>query len=127
MHRDVKPSNIMLSADGRTAKLLDFGVARIGDVDSAGTDLARTQVGQLIGTPRYMSPEQALGVPVDQRSDLLTLGAVLYEMVTVKVAFDGNGLATLALQITQQKFTPVFGVNSCLVRRTIWRDLTWIL
>ncbi|WP_281043560.1 serine/threonine-protein kinase [Sphingomonas oryzagri] len=107
VHRDVKPSNIMLSADGRTAKLLDFGVARIGDVDPAGADLARTQVGQLIGTPRYMSPEQALGVPVDHRSDLFSLGAVLYEMITGKVAFDGNGLATLALQITQQQPEPV--------------------
>lgn len=107
VHRDVKPSNIMLSADGRTAKLLDFGVARIGDVDPTGGDLARTQVGQLIGTPRYMSPEQALGVPVDHRSDLFSLGAVLYEMVTGKVAFDGNGLATLALQITQQQPDPV--------------------
>lgn len=103
VHRDVKPSNIMLSADGRTAKLLDFGVARIGDVDPAGSDLARTQVGQLIGTPRYMSPEQALGVPVDHRSDLFSLGAVLYEMITGRVAFDGSGLATLALQITQHQ------------------------
>ncbi|MBA2935133.1 protein kinase [Sphingomonas sp. CGMCC 1.13654] len=107
VHRDVKPSNIMLSADGRAAKLLDFGVARIGDIDHAGADLARTQAGQLIGTPRYMSPEQALGVPVDHRSDLFSLGAVLYEMVTGKVAFDGNGLATLALQITQQQPEPV--------------------
>jgi serine/threonine-protein kinase len=107
VHRDVKPSNIMLSADGRTAKLLDFGVARIADIDATSPDLARTQIGQLIGTPRYMSPEQALGVPVDHRSDLFSLGVVLYEMVTGKVAFDGNGLATLALQITQQQPEPV--------------------
>jgi serine/threonine-protein kinase len=107
VHRDVKPSNIMLSPDGRIAKLLDFGVARIGDMDSASADLARTQAGQLIGTPRYMSPEQALGVPVDHRSDLFSLGVVLYEMVTGKLAFDGNGLATLALQITQQQPEPV--------------------
>lgn len=109
VHRDVKPSNILLSADGRTAKLLDFGVARIGDVDVAGGEsrMARTQVGQMIGTPRYMSPEQALGIPVDQRSDLFSLGAVLYEMVTGKVAFPGMGLATLALQITQERVEPI--------------------
>ncbi len=109
VHRDVKPSNILLSADGRTAKLLDFGVARIGDIDVSGTEgrLARTQVGQMIGTPRYMSPEQALGIPVDQRSDLFSLGVVLYEMVTGKVAFSGMGLATLAIQIAQERVEPI--------------------
>jgi eukaryotic-like serine/threonine-protein kinase len=105
VHRDVKPSNILLSADGRTAKLLDFGVARVGDCDVAS--LAKTQVGQMIGTPRYMSPEQALGLPVDQRSDLFSLGVVLYEMVTGKVAFPGMGLATLAIQIAQDRVEPI--------------------
>ncbi len=104
VHRDVKPSNILLSSDGRTAKLLDFGVARIGESDG---HLARTQAGQMIGTPRYMSPEQALGLPVDPRSDLFSLGAVLYEMVTGKGAFDATGLATLALQIAQEKVAPI--------------------
>ncbi|WP_260597116.1 serine/threonine-protein kinase [Sphingomonas endolithica] len=103
VHRDIKPSNILLSADGQTAKLLDFGVARIGDVDQLG----RTQVGQLIGTPRYMSPEQALGLPVDHRADLFSLGVVLYEMVTGKVAFPGTALATLAIQIAQEKVEPI--------------------
>lgn len=106
VHRDIKPSNILLSENGTTAKLLDFGVARIGGCDSDQA-LARTQAGQLIGTPRYMSPEQALGLPVDHRSDLFSLGAVLYEMVTGKTAFDASGLATLALQIAQEKVAPV--------------------
>jgi len=104
VHRDVKPSNILLSSDGKTAKLLDFGVARIAESDG---QLARTQAGQMIGTPRYMSPEQALGLPVDARSDLFSLGAVLYEMVTGKTAFDASGLATLALQIAQEKVAPI--------------------
>jgi tRNA A-37 threonylcarbamoyl transferase component Bud32 len=109
VHRDIKPSNILLSADGKTAKLLDFGVARVGEMDPATADkqLARTQVGQLIGTPRYMSPEQALGLPVDQRSDLFSLGVVLYEMITGKVAFPGTALATLAIQIAQEKVEPI--------------------
>ncbi len=109
VHRDVKPSNILLTADGRTAKLLDFGVARIGDLDPAGCEqqLAQTQVGQMIGTPRYMSPEQALGIAVDRRSDLFSLGVVLYEMVTGKVAFPGVGLATLAIQIAQERVEPI--------------------
>lgn len=103
VHRDVKPSNILLSADGRTAKLLDFGVARVGESEG----LARTQAGQLVGTPRYMSPEQALGRPVDHRADLFSLGAVLYEMVTGKVAFPGQGIATLALQIAEGQVEPI--------------------
>lgn len=109
VHRDIKPSNILLSSDGKTAKLLDFGVARIGDLDSASAErqLARTQVGQLIGTPRYMSPEQALGLPVDHRSDLFSLGVVLYEMITGKVAFPGTALASLAIQIAQEKVEPI--------------------
>lgn len=105
VHRDVKPSNILISADGSTAKLLDFGVARVGETDQSA--LAKTQVGQLVGTPRYMSPEQALGLPVDARSDQFSLGAVLYEMVTGRPAFPGNGLAVLAIQIAQEKVAPI--------------------
>jgi serine/threonine-protein kinase len=109
VHRDVKPSNILLSLDGRLAKLVDFGVARVGDADSGPENghLERTQAGQMIGTPRYMSPEQALGLPVDHRSDLFSLGAVLYEMITGKIAFGASGLATLALQIAQEKVAPL--------------------
>jgi len=89
VHRDVKPSNILLSADGRTAKLLDFGVARIGEIDVSGAEgrLARTQVGQMIGTPRYMSPEQALGIPVDQRSDLFSLAVIAYRMLSGQLPY----------------------------------------
>ncbi len=109
VHRDIKPSNILLSSDGRTAKLVDFGVARIDDPDPDGDNahLAQTQFGQMIGTPRYMSPEQALSLPVDHRSDLFSLGIVLYEMVTGKAAFPGIGLATLAIQIAQEKVEPI--------------------
>lgn len=104
VHRDIKPSNVLLTADGRTAKLLDFGVARI---DGAGEDLAKTQFGQLIGTPRYMSPEQALGAPLDHRSDFFSLGVVLYELTTGKVAFPGTTLATLAIKIAQEGVEPI--------------------
>lgn len=109
VHRDVKPSNILLSSDGRTAKIVDFGVARIDEPDPDGSNehLARTQFGQIIGTPRYMSPEQALSLPVDHRSDLFSLGIVLYEMVTGKAAFPGIGLATLAIQIAQERVEPI--------------------
>lgn len=105
VHRDIKPSNILICGNGRTAKLLDFGIARIDgrDTSSAQRQAARTQAGAVLGTPRYMSPEQALGMPVDARSDLFSLGVVLYEMVTGKVAFTGAGLATLAIQIAQEQ------------------------
>ncbi|HKY82361.1 MAG TPA: protein kinase [Sphingobium sp.] len=109
VHRDVKPSNILICDKGRTAKLLDFGIARIDARDEARgeQDAQRTQAGQVMGTPRYMSPEQAMGLPVDARSDLFSLGAVLYEMVTGKPAFPGTGLATLAIQIAQQDPEPI--------------------
>ncbi len=109
VHRDIKPSNIMLCDGGQTAKLLDFGIARVGEADPVRAELnaLRTQVGQVLGTPRYMSPEQALGLAVDQRSDLFSFGAVLYEMLAGRPAFDGASLATLALQITREKTPPL--------------------
>ena len=105
IHRDIKPSNILISDRDGSAKLLDFGIARIDgrDVASRDTEAVRTQAGQVLGTPRYMSPEQALGLPVDARSDLFSLGVVLYEVITGKVAFTGTGIATLAIQIAQQQ------------------------
>ena len=109
VHRDIKPSNIMISEDGENTKLLDFGIARLVDADRKATQasFAQTQVGQVLGTPRYMSPEQALGLPLDARTDLFSLGAVLYEAATGQCAFDGETLATLALRITQSTPEPI--------------------
>src|SRR3989440_475631 len=75
VHRDVKPGNVLLTADG-AIKVTDFGIAR------AGTSEALTQTGAVMGTAAYFSPEQAQGLPVDGRSDVYSLGVVLYEMVT---------------------------------------------
>jgi HAMP domain-containing protein len=109
IHRDIKPSNIMLCDDGRAAKILDFGIARMAEPDRAGAErtAARTQFGQVLGTPRYMSPEQAFGLDLDHRSDLFSLGVVLYELITGQTAFAGTSIATLALQITQRKPEPL--------------------
>ena len=108
IHRDIKPSNIMLLSDRRSIKILDFGIARIAD-SAPGNDNAdaRTQIGQVIGTPRYMSPEQALGRDIDGRSDLFSVGVLLYELVTRQPAFSGPSPAALALRITQQNPAPI--------------------
>ncbi|WP_442678507.1 protein kinase domain-containing protein [Sphingomonas sp. ASY06-1R] len=100
IHRDIKPSNIILSPDGNTLKLLDFGIAQLEDHDPLFEEQSyRTQIGQVIGTPRYMSPEQALGREMDGRSDIYSVGVVLYEMLSGQRAFTGSGAAALTAQI----------------------------
>lgn len=107
VHRDIKPSNIVLAPDGRGVKILDFGIARVAEAHVDEAETLRTQAGQVLGTPRYMSPEQAMGQPIDGRSDLFSTGVVLYELLTGRRAFDGASAATLALQITQQDPAPI--------------------
>lgn len=111
IHRDIKPSNIMLGKDGRSIKILDFGIARVAETDALQAQQLKTQIGQVLGTPRYMSPEQALGHELDGRSDLFSVGVVLYELITGKPAFTGSSAATLALQITQQDPPPIDGLT----------------
>jgi serine/threonine-protein kinase len=114
IHRDIKPSNVILGRDGRTVKLVDFGIARVAEADPARSeaDSIKTQVGQVVGTPRYMSPEQALGQALDGRSDLFSTGVVLYELITGRKAFAGASPATLALQITQSEPEPIAAIES---------------
>jgi eukaryotic-like serine/threonine-protein kinase len=92
VHRDIKPSNIVVEPDGRT-KITDFGIARIEDPSAT----LQTQTGVIMGTPAYMSPEQVLGSQVDGRSDIFSLGVILYELSTGKRPFGGDGktLATV--------------------------------
>ena len=86
VHRDIKPSNIILQPDGKI-KITDFGIAHIED----SSETLQTLEGEIIGTPAYMSPEQVLGKSVDGRTDIFSLGAVLYELSTGRRPFGGEG------------------------------------
>jgi serine/threonine protein kinase len=90
IHRDVKPENIIIRKDG-TVKILDFGIAKLTAGDSERSiDQLRTQTGMIMGTASYMSPEQARGQPVDHRTDIFSVGAMVYEMLSRKRPFTGE-------------------------------------
>ncbi|MFN2532950.1 MAG: protein kinase [Pyrinomonadaceae bacterium] len=111
IHRDIKPDNIMVRRDGYV-KLLDFGLAKLADPIGSLTDteaptkaLVNTDAGTVLGTATYMSPEQAKGIQVDERTDLWSLGAVLYEMVTGHPPFRGE-TPTETISLILQKEPP---------------------
>lgn len=95
VHRDIKPSNIMITSNG-AVKITDFGIARIEDPAAAQL----TQAGEILGTPTYMSPEQVKGQTVDRRSDLYSLGVILYEISTGRRPFTGKNIASIFNAIT---------------------------
>lgn len=94
-HRDIKPANVVITGKRGRIKLTDFGIAHLANSD-------RTHAGQMLGSPRYMSPEQAMGREVDGRSDIFSLGAVLYEMLTGRYAFDGDSLPAILYRVINQ-------------------------
>ncbi len=96
VHRDIKSTNIILTPDGQT-KITDFGIAHIEDPSAP----QQTQAGEILGTPVYMSPEQVMSKPVDGRSDLYSLGVILYELTTGQRPFGGDNLASIFRAITQ--------------------------
>ncbi|MGI5400580.1 Stk1 family PASTA domain-containing Ser/Thr kinase [Streptomyces sp. CA-135486] len=97
IHRDIKPANVMVTDDG-TVKVMDFGIARALQSDAT----AMTRTGTVLGTPQYLSPEQALGNPADARSDLYSVGCMLYELATGTLPFDGESTMSVLYQHVQQ-------------------------
>jgi eukaryotic-like serine/threonine-protein kinase len=111
-HRDLKPGNVMLGDDGRV-KVLDFGLARLGPsrVDADAVTRHGTQVGQVLGTVAYMSPEQAQGYPADHRSDVFSLGIMLFEMATGRLPFEGNSVPGTMAAIIESPPRPLDGLK----------------
>lgn len=120
IHRDIKPHNILISNEGRNVKVADFGIAK------AATNSTMTNIGSIIGSVHYFSPEQAKGQSVKNNADLYSLGIVLYEMILGKVPFKGDSPISIALQHINEdiEFTPEEKTNVPQSIRTLIKKLT---
>ncbi|MBN1210509.1 MAG: protein kinase [Myxococcaceae bacterium] len=125
IHRDIKPDNVMVGVD-QDVKVLDFGLAKLREPEAAGsaallpegeTVSLLTEVGQLLGSPGYMSPEQATGKPVDHRTDLFSFGVLLYELVTGKRPFMGYTAGEQIVAICRDEPEPASKLNPALPPR----------
>ncbi|MCH5377106.1 MAG: serine/threonine protein kinase, partial [Planctomycetes bacterium] len=106
VHRDIKPANILLENGVERVKLTDFGLARAVD------DVSVTQTGQIAGTPQFMSPEQAQGHAIDARSDLFSLGSVIYTMCTGRPPFQADSAVAMLRRVTDDDPRPIQEINS---------------
>ncbi|MCK4709897.1 MAG: serine/threonine protein kinase, partial [Gammaproteobacteria bacterium] len=112
VHRDIKPANLMYEAESDSLKITDFGIARI-------TDSSKTKTGMVLGTPSYMSPEQLAGKKVDGRSDLFSLGVMLYQMLCGTLPFKADSMASLMFKITNDEAPDILtyrqDIPACLI------------
>ena len=113
VHRDIKPANVMYDRSKKNVKVTDFGVACL-------TDASKTKTGTILGTPSYMSPEQLAGKKVDGRSDIFSLGVMLFQLVTGELPFIGESMASLMYKISNEKHPDVRmfrpELSSCIVK-----------
>ncbi|VAW68541.1 Protein kinase [hydrothermal vent metagenome] len=109
VHRDIKPANIMFEPKSNTLKITDFGIARI-------TDSSKTKTGMVLGTPSYMSPEQLAGKKVNGRSDLFSLGVMMFQLVTGKLPFQGDSMAALMFKIANEVHPQADSIRTGLPR-----------
>jgi serine/threonine-protein kinase len=122
VHRDIKPANLMYEPESDSLKITDFGIARI-------TDSSKTKTGMVLGTPSYMSPEQLAGKKVDGRSDLFSLGVMLYQLLCGQLPFKADSMASLMFKITNEEAPDIIGLRhdlpECLVEvinKTLVKD-----
>lgn len=124
VHRDIKPDNIWLEEGSGRVKIVDFGLVR-----SADSDAGLTQAGMVLGTPRYMAPEQAQGQVVDHRCDLFSLGSVLYRIASGKSPFEGSNITATLIAVAQATPKPVVEIHkeidpdlAALIMRLLSKD-----
>ncbi|MFT5505517.1 MAG: CHASE2 domain-containing sensor protein [Gammaproteobacteria bacterium] len=122
VHRDIKPANIMYEPESDSVKITDFGIARI-------TDSSKTKTGMVLGTPSYMSPEQLAGKKVDGRSDLFSLGVMLYQMLSGSLPFKAESMASLMFKITNEEAPDIRTIKadipetlSKIINKTLAKD-----
>mgnify|MGYP001002437431 FL=1 len=115
VHRDIKPANIMYSVETDAVKVTDFGIARI-------TDSSKTRTGMVLGTPSFMSPEQLAGKKVDGRSDLYSLGVMLYQMLVGLLPFRGDSMAELMYKIANEE-----AVDVLIIRPELPKQLSAVI
>ena len=130
LHRDLKPANILVDLEGQepSPKIIDFGVAKWVDAQAAG-DYSPTISGELLGTPEYMSPEQAAGMPLDTRSDVFSLGVVLFELVTGQRPYRGRSTRLDVLRAIQTDASPrpSTRITEPRASKELRGDIDWIV
>jgi serine/threonine protein kinase len=129
VHRDIKPDNIMIRANG-LAKILDFGIAKLSAPTETGEEAAtaiqsQTQAGMIIGTPNYMSPEQARGRDVDSQTDIFSFGVVFYEMLSGASPFKGETVSDIIAAVLTKEAKPLANVPpelAAIVQKSLQKD-----